>query len=89
MKLNEQQIGVVTQQHQQWLDNNITKYLLEIIEKVENRVVSELMSNSIVSSDTVVERQKQQAVILSVQLTTINNIKSIVKDTHKFINKLS
>lgn len=88
-QITEQQIGVITQQHQQWLDHPITKQMFSILEKQEERIVSELMSNSLVGSETVIERQQQMSVVLSVQLKTVNNIKSITKETHKFISKLT
>lgn len=88
MKITEQQIGVITQQHQQWLDNPITKYMIGVLEKREKRVVDELMNNSLINTSTPVEAQKQIAFSLSVQLKTTTNIKSSLTETDKFIKSL-
>lgn len=87
--ITEQQKGVLFQQHQQWLDNPVTKQLFGILDKQTEKILGQLMTNSLMTGDTVVERQKQTAVTLSVQLTTIETLKSTIKDTNKFINRLS
>lgn len=82
---NEQQrLALLDSHHRQWLQHPATVHYLKVLEKGIELAIKSLGTNSRVPTATEIESQKQVAVILSVQLNTLQTYKNIATDTETF-----
>ena len=77
-----EQIDILQVNHAQWLNDPITKTLLHILTKHEERIITSIAAAAMnqTLSDTYVRQ-------LSVQLNTVKTIKKTIYDTPTFIEK--
>ena len=80
----QERLALLDNHHRQWLQHPGTQHLISVMDKGIDLTMKSLCSNSSIANPDKVESQKQNALLLSVQLNTLQTYKNIIINTELF-----